>query len=188
MSSFWGGKQLGSRNLRGIVLMIVAQEKGLCIFSDCIIFLFSVAFCLFIFIQCSFLFGLSVCPPHIWCSFFIETIFVMSPALYYDTVADQIFMFCVSASLFSLSFCRPVVWWFVLICDPPVFCLCCLSISASSDTVTEPSLQKGSFERHLLQPTGCILPTICSQDWSFLNLNLTPRKGHVQASAHHLSI
>ena len=44
-------------------------------------------------------------------------------------------------------------------------------------TLSEPFLQKGGFEWHLLQPTGCILPTICSQDWSFLNLNLTPGRG-----------
>ena len=44
-------------------------------------------------------------------------------------------------------------------------------------TLSEPFLQKGGFEWHLLQPTGFILPTICSQDWSFLNLNLTPGRG-----------
>ena len=51
----------------------------------------------------------------------------MSPALYYDTVADQIFMFCVSASLFSLSFCRPdglfsfvTVQFFVYVVCPSV--------------------------------------------------------------------
>ena len=44
-------------------------------------------------------------------------------------------------------------------------------------TLSEPFLQKGGFEWHLLQPTGCILPTTCSQDWSFLNLNLTPGRG-----------
>ena len=57
--SSWGGKQLGSWNLRGIVLMIVAQELGLSIFSDCIIFF--VWHSLFIFIHCS------VCPLLLIC-------------------------------------------------------------------------------------------------------------------------
>ena len=67
-------------------------------------------------------------------------------------------------------YCCPVVWSFTHF-HSLVFCLCPIM---SHQTLSESSLQKDGFEWHLLQPTGCMLPTTCSQNWSFLNLNLMP--------------